>query len=342
MNYKVSVIVPVFNAESTIEKCIKSVLTQSLNSVQLILINDGSTDSTYNVLAKYEEDDNILVVHKFNEGVSIARNVGIDAALGKYLFFLDSDDYIETDVLEKMYNCAEKNQLDLISCSHTEFNATLYSGNSNIAEAFLADSPDEICKHFLDVFPKSACAKLFKRELLVKHKLYFQPHMKLGEDLYFTYSYILIVKKIGKVEAFYRIQNVNSVSLSKRYVEEIIPDLEAQEILWKKVIKCYPQLEEHFYKKNMDYIVSLAIIFANNLYKSDCPLNHKQKMLLINDFLRKHSTWTVIDDKALKGPKNMLEKLSYIIIHIKCPWLIGMFFWTKELIKKIKFKMKSL
>lgn len=342
MDYKVSVVVPIFNAKSTIGKCIESVQAQSLDSVQIILIDDGSTDGTAKMLKQYEENKNVLVVHKPNEGVSRARNVGIDAAGGKYIFFLDSDDYIEADALAEMYDCAERNQLDLVVCSHTEFNATLYSGNSNLAEPFIACSPDGICEHFSEIFPKSACAKLFKRELLIKHNLYFHPHMRLGEDLYFTYSYMLIAKRIGKVGAFYRIQNVNATSLSKRYVEDIVPDLEAQELLWKRMTNAYPRLEEYFYKKNMDCIISLAIMFANNLYKSDCPLNHKQKMRLIKDFLWKHSEWTYIDDMALKGPKNKVERLSYIVIHIKSPWLIGIFFWTKELVKKIKFKKNIL
>lgn len=336
-DYKVSVVVPAFNAESTVSKCIESVLGQSLDSVQLILVDDGSEDGTPGILDSYGGYGNVSVIHKANGGVSESRNVGIEAATGTYIFFLDSDDYIEPDVLEKMYGCAEQNRLDLVSCSHTESNATLYSGNSNLAESFTADSPEAICEHFLDTFPKSACAKLFRREVLIDRGLRFPVHMRLGEDLYFTYSYFLEAKRIGKVEAFYRIQNVNPTSLSKRYVEDMLPDLEAQELLWKRMIEAYPELERYFYRQNMDWYFGLAIIFANNLYKNDCPLRHRQKMALIKELLVKHPEWTAIDDMALKGPKNMIEKMSYLAIRTREPLLIGAFFRAKELVKKVMF-----
>ena len=118
--YKVSVIIPVYNAEKTIKKAIDSVLAQSMNNIQIVVINDGSTDSTLNILQSYADLKNLKLINQKNAGVSTARNNGIKNADGEFLFFLDSDDWLDPYLLEMMINYAEKNNLDLVACSHIE------------------------------------------------------------------------------------------------------------------------------------------------------------------------------------------------------------------------------
>ena len=112
----ISIIVPVYNAEKTIKKCIDSILAQTYRNFELILINDGSRDSSLNILKEYENtDERIVVISQENSGVSVARNKGIDSARGDYIIFVDSDDYISENALEVLKGEIEKNsKLDMV------------------------------------------------------------------------------------------------------------------------------------------------------------------------------------------------------------------------------------
>lgn len=112
---KVSIIIPVYNVEKYINRCIDSAIKQTLDSIEIILVDDGSPDSSPRICDDYAEKiDNISVIHKPNGGLASARNAGLKVAKGKYVFFLDSDDWLETDGMEVLYNTAEEYQVDLV------------------------------------------------------------------------------------------------------------------------------------------------------------------------------------------------------------------------------------
>ena len=121
-NIKVSVIVPVFNVESYLNESLDSILNQTLKDIEIICINDGSTDNSLDILETYsKKDKRIKIISKENEGQGVARNVGLDNAQGEYISFVDSDDFIKRDMLEKLYNKAENNDLDLVMCKVSSF-----------------------------------------------------------------------------------------------------------------------------------------------------------------------------------------------------------------------------
>ena len=116
-NPLVSVIVPIYNAEKSIGKCIESILKQSLENIELILINDGSNDLSGSICDKYALKDNrIIVIHKNNEGVAATRMIGINIARGKYSIQVDSDDWIESSMLKDLYDKATKENADVVIC----------------------------------------------------------------------------------------------------------------------------------------------------------------------------------------------------------------------------------
>lgn len=115
---KISVIIPVYNVEQYLRECLESVINQTLSELEIICINDGSTDSSLDILREYEQKDNrIIVINQENEGVAATRNVGISLAKGEYISFIDSDDYIDLDFYEKLYNAAKKYKAD-IACTN--------------------------------------------------------------------------------------------------------------------------------------------------------------------------------------------------------------------------------
>ena len=115
MNPVISIIVPVYKVEKQLNKCIESILNQTFKDYELILVDDGSPDNCGHICDEYEKKDSrIKVIHKKNGGLSDARNAGLDIALGKYIGFVDSDDIIHPQMYEKLYNCINKSNLDIV------------------------------------------------------------------------------------------------------------------------------------------------------------------------------------------------------------------------------------
>ena len=108
MEIQISVVIPVYNAENTINNCIESALKQDLESFEVILVNDGSNDSTSRILEQYSDNPQVKIFHQVNMGVSAARNLGLSHASGEYVFFLDSDDILDDGMLSKMYQFVKK------------------------------------------------------------------------------------------------------------------------------------------------------------------------------------------------------------------------------------------
>ena len=118
---KVSLIIPVYNVEDYIEKCLYSVVNQTLKDIEIIVVNDGSTDQSMDIVNRFEnKHSNIRIINKQNGGLSSARNRGVKVSKDKYIAFIDSDDYMNVAMLEEMYNSAEINHLDIVSCNLTK------------------------------------------------------------------------------------------------------------------------------------------------------------------------------------------------------------------------------
>ena len=114
---KVSVVIPVYNTAEYLPQCLESVMNQTLREIEIICVNDGSTDDSPHILAEYAlKDERIRIIHKENGGLVAARKTGVLAAAGKYVAFVDSDDWIEADMYEHLYQTAEGHQVDMVTC----------------------------------------------------------------------------------------------------------------------------------------------------------------------------------------------------------------------------------
>lgn len=191
----VSVIVPVYNAESFLASTSKSILEQTYKNIQLIFIENGSTDRTLEICRQLEQEDSrVKVIHIEENGVSAARNAGIEAAEGKYIAFSDSDDFMESNMIEMMVDTMEKRNSDLVICGFYHMDGATGEEMEviyGLQHEFLGK---EKYLH-LDMMLRAQILhavwnKLFHRELMIKHQIRFREDMQIGEDLTFNLDYL--------------------------------------------------------------------------------------------------------------------------------------------------------
>ena len=206
---KISVIIPVFNIEQYMLECLESVLAQTYGNYEVILVDDGSKDLSGSICDEVSvSDSRITVIHKSNGGLSSARNTGNRFCTGEYAVYIDGDDYVSPQMLEKMLSSAQKYDADLVICNYSEFedNKKL-QGISNIVEDSVI-SPDEVQKKLIfkdggEVY-SIICNKLFRRDLL--KKIIF-PEQKLHEDEYVFHDLYFNCQRVSQIKDalyFYR------------------------------------------------------------------------------------------------------------------------------------------
>lgn len=193
---KVSVIVPVYNTENFLERCLNSLVNQTLNDMEIIVVNDGSTDASQEIIDRFANDfPNIIRAYrKKNGGLSSARNYGLDMATGEYIGFIDSDDYVELDMFEKMYNKACSRNFDVVVCDvRYVYKEKNFIASSRINNDLI--SKDQVKNHMVDIYP-AAWNKIYKCNL-------FNVRFKKGiwyEDVEFLYRLFPYVNSIGVVK----------------------------------------------------------------------------------------------------------------------------------------------
>lgn len=203
MKYKVTVIVPVYNAECYLEKCIESLLAQTIDSIEVVLIDDGSSDRSGEICDKYDEKyDNIKVLHIENSGPSKARNLGIKIARGEYIGFADADDYAIPTMYETLYTKAKQTQSDIVMCSYNIDNGTSmykidmnylpeYCGHQAIVSGLLARYYRREHTGLYSVWNK-----LFSKDTIYEHSLCFDEDLIRAEDAWFVFDSLKVVKKV--------------------------------------------------------------------------------------------------------------------------------------------------
>ena len=225
---KYSVIIPVYNAERTLKRCLDSLLGQKREDVEIILINDGSSDGSRAILEDYGSRFlNVRAVHQENAGVSAARNRGLDEAEGKYITFVDSDDYVSENYFRAMDEAGEKEDSDLIVFAKDIAGQGIDESNlykKMCAASSLQEQRDLLLSSRIIFQPPY---KRFKREIIEKNHLRFIKGMYVGEDFNFCFAYMLACRKI-KIEhkKIYFIDVSENDSLSRKYREDIDKQLQ--------------------------------------------------------------------------------------------------------------------
>lgn len=220
MSVKYSVIIPVYNAEKTLRRCLDSLLSQSYADCELILVNDGSSDGSGELCREYAaKHRQVCVVDKENGGVSSARNVGLDRASGKYVVFVDSDDYAADNYFSLL-----DQTLELADCDWLQFSNCIDSGSikrERIYDPLILDSRSKLLPALIDAICRKRInppwAKLYRRELIEKHHIRFPLGVSVAEDRAFNIKYSMYIQSfLVSSSVLYTVSTENENSLSRR------------------------------------------------------------------------------------------------------------------------------
>ena len=205
---KVSIIVALYNKKKYIKKCLKSLVNQTLKDIEIIVVNDCSTDKSLDIVKSIDEKRIKVINNKKNKGIGITRNIGVSKATGEYIGFVDADDYVEKDMYEKYYNYAKENNLDLLTSDYFKI-------INNKKEYFKVDNFEitniEKNNNIINLINYGPCNKLFKRDLIINNNIIFSGTTKF-EDVIFVAKAIRYSKNISYLNEAYYNYMIHSLS----------------------------------------------------------------------------------------------------------------------------------
>lgn len=301
---KISIIVPVYNNEKYLERCILSLINQTYRNLEIILINDGSTDNSKIICEKYlKRDKRIVLINQKNSGVSAARNKGIEVATGEWIGFVDSDDWVKTDMYESLYRAAIDNNADISICGYirtkkvcevNEDNNNIIVLDDKLALVYLIEDKEK--------YATAVWNKLYKKNIL--ENIIFNMNIKYGEDLLFNFNILINNKKnvvFNKDIKYYYFSNIDSATALKSFNKAIFTELDVYEIMLKEIMKKnYKFLEQIVCIKYQEAILRILL----NLLKFDT----KETRLLFHKTKEKYKRFLKIN--------NLKDFIKIIIINL--------------------------
>lgn len=268
----VSIIVPVYQAEKYLQKSVETIMQQTLEDIEIILIDDGSTDKSPAICDELAaKDGRIRVVHKKNAGQSSARNVGIDMAKGKYIGFMDNDDFLYPEMCERLYENAEEQEADISACSYTtqDENGTV-SHNQHDGKKYIYDNKQGV-KEFLsrDIVDIYVWTKIYRKDFLNKHQIRFEEGRSEEDWLFNHLAYFAATKSVMEnIPVYLYIERKSSTSRTfykkspKKYLDDICYRIRTIE---DEVTDKYPDLL--FWAKRQTINTCFRILFVISLHK---------------------------------------------------------------------------
>ena len=321
---QVSIIVPVYNVQNYIERCLNSLVNQTFKDIEIITINDGSTDKSLELLNKYaKEDIRVSVIDLGDEGVSYCRNLGIEKANGKYIMFVDSDDWIDSNMVEVMYKKAEENNLDLVMCSYIRefkdrskekiFNLPkeiIYKENevkNELLRKLVGPIKEELSNPELLDALGTVWGKLYRVDILKENKLKFVDLKEIGsaEDTLFnifTFNYLKKVMFLNKPMYHYWRDNPKSVT------SQYNPKLKEQRKVFFKYISDFIK-ENNFEQVFEEALNNRICTSVLGLGLIECSKNNK-----ISGINKIKNIKKIINEEYIRNAYKNLE-LKYFSIH---------------------------
>lgn len=328
MKELVSIIIPVYNSEEYIEQCIESLINQTYEEIEIIIVNDGSTDNSERIIEKYKVKDNRIVYFpQKNSGPSVARNQGISIASGKYILFVDSDDKVESSYVELLVDAMELSSSDLVCCGYKDFSEfgviehhDFPFNKTTSKEAII----EFVCQGTGGVL----WSKLFKREIIMEHKLLMDKDIFMSEDLIFVLEYVCYCSSFSSINTFlyhYNRLNQNSISanISSHYLGNFIMVCKKIEGILGAIN--YPIKEMKWIVK--ERIQTMVIILIEqqvlNLNGNKAKINEVREMVCNDPYIDEYRL-LFQTDKMLYKPLIFLLKKENIGLSIKYGYCIAL------------------
>lgn len=295
---KISVIIPIYNVEKYIDRCIKSVVNQSYKNLEIILINDGSLDRSGDICDKWaKKDKRIKVIHQKNSGVSVARNIGLDNAKGEYITFVDADDYIELDYCEVLQYELNKNSVDIIYCNiftnkHIDTNKTIKWSS----------------KEYDPVFKMTHCfvwGALYKKEIL--QGIQFDKDLFVAEDSYF---FIQAVKKSAYIahvdKALYHYIYYPNSAFHGKFTLKKYTELES----WNRICSLF-EADKKIQKRCKAALAKRCKIMVIR-FARDSNFTKEYRVKCIKEY-RKNAKYLIIHMIKNKKYKSLVKEILYFL-----------------------------
>lgn len=271
MDKKLSIIVPVYNSDKYIAKCIESIISQKYENIELILIDDGSTDNSLTIMKKYKDKDKrVFVYSNTNHGVSYTRNYGLEKSTGEYITFVDSDDYVDEDMYVEMINTLENEKTDMVICTYKKVIDESISINNKMPKSKKLNGIDEAFTYLKNEQYNYISNIWNKIYLKKKIKNKFNENYYIGEDLLFNCQYLLNTNTIYYMDKPFYNYTIQNSSLSHKVTTKTITAIKAFDEIINTVEK---KISEH----NIDDLYREQFRFANLIIKKYKKLDEKNK-----------------------------------------------------------------
>ena len=330
---KVSVIIPVYNVEKYISRCLDSVINQTLKQIEILVINDGTKDNSFEICKQYAlKDSRIKLFSKENEGLGLTRNYGIKRAKGEYIAFLDSDDFIDLDFYEKLYNDAKKNNTDasftniklytetgeIIQKDVMPFKSNVVSSKKFMYNLLHVEDKKEYGKNYMGM---SVWRSIYKKEILDKNNIIFESERKfISEDIIFNIDFCMASKKISFIDNTYYYYCINGNSLTTTYKKD---RFEKDIILYKELIRRLKSYNE--YNNVKKGLSNYFLGYVRGAIKQEVIHKSNDKKLVLNRIKEIVNNKYVIDALKDKEYEELQREIYDTLMKLKlvnCIYLV--------------------
>lgn len=320
---KVSIIVPIYNSELYISECINSILNQTYKDIEIILVNDGSTDNSLNICKKYK-DNRIVIINKDNSGVSDSRNMGIEHSTGNYISFVDSDDIIDTHYIEYLVKGIEKTKFNITTRVSFENNNIPSIDNSKYISKILNEN-ELILIDEMEML-NAPWGKLFNKEIIINNNIRFEKNISLGEDLLFNLEYLKYINAACIVENklyYYRHSDNNTLGFKYR---------DNMEQIQLNLLNKYQQTFVNYKRDYPKIYNEKTLNTLNNIIKNEFrnnKINFFTKIKKVKSFLNKKEIKKLIFESQICN-----NKLKYYILKYR---LMIIYYFVLKIKRRFNF-----
>ena len=321
----VSIIIPVYNVAEFLPKCLDSVINQTIDNKEIIVVNDGSTDNCYEILKEYKNKyPELVIINRKNSGISETRNVGIKEASGEYIAFVDSDDFIELDMFEKMYKAATRANADIVICNYILYKdekETIDNEVEGIDKEGYIDKADALKMFLLNDIKGYVWNKLHKRKLFIDNKITF-PDFVVCEDTPVGFLLLANANKIySMIEPLYYYRQRES-SLTRTFSIKSMKDMIDGCYIMRDFITKNPLIYVELIDYYRVYLIKTLWAIHNKYYIQSCETGEKKYYLEFKAVVSKEVVNLKISEIIKNNKLTLKDKVNILLIKTKTYGLI--------------------